>query len=204
LLYGYQFIGVNPSTGVYAFKDLNSDSLINSKDFNVFGNLEPKFYGAFSNNVRFKNWELELFFEFRKQYGASYLASSITNNPPGTMFNQPVLVINRWQKVGDQTDIQKYTATLGSAAYNAAQTFALTRNSGWYDDASYIRLKNVAVSYTVQNWLSKKIKIETIKVFLQAQNIATITKYKGADPETQSFLVLPPLKTITAGIQIIF
>lgn len=69
-------------------------------------------------------------------------------------------------------------------------------------DASFIRLKNLSVSYKLSNKVLERIKLEGLRFYIIAQNLFTITNYKGADPETQSLLALPPLKVLTAGIQI--
>jgi hypothetical protein len=77
-------------------------------------------------------------------------------------------------------------------------TFA--RSSGAYSDASFLRLKSLSVSYNLGN--SKKIKFQSARIFLNAQNLITITKYMGHDPETTSFYSLPPLRTIVLGFQL--
>jgi hypothetical protein len=71
-----------------------------------------------------------------------------------------------------------------------------------FSDASFIRLKNISISYTLPENFNSKIKVENIRVFVQGQNVATITNYKGLDPETQSVQSLPPLRVFTGGIQI--
>jgi len=204
LIKGYRFLGVDPATGVFAFDDINKDDKLDGKDFVALGNADPEYYGGMLNTVSFKGFEAEVFFEFTKQVGKNYLASVYNPYayPPGAMGNQPVAVLQRWQQPGDVTGIQQFSVTYGTPAFTALNY--LGSSGAVYSDASYIRLKNVAVSYSLPvDWLHKWA-IQNCRLYMQAQNLLTITHYKGSDPETQNFYALPPLKTITAGMQITF
>ena len=70
-------------------------------------------------------------------------------------------------------------------------------------DASFIRLKNLALSYSFPRKWQQKAKLQAARIYLQAQNLFTITSYRGLDPETQG-LSLPPLRMITGGFQVAF
>ena len=204
LIKGYRFLGVNTQTGVFEFSDINKDDKLDANDLVVLGNLDPKYYGGFLNTISFKGFEAELFFQFKKQNGKNYLASIYNpyGYPPGAMGNQPVNVLERWQMPGDVTGIEQFSTTYGTPAFNALNY--LSSSGAVYSDASYVRLKTLSVSYSLpQAWL-KKAAMQNARLYLQAQNLFTITKYKGADPETQNLYALPPLKTITAGIQFTF
>jgi TonB-linked SusC/RagA family outer membrane protein len=200
IIYLYHFLGVDPATGIYQFQDVNSDGTIDTKDYVASGNYAPKFYGGFSNDINYKRLELNVFFEFRKQIGQNYLAS--LTSTPGMMYNQPTIVLNHWQKPGDVSNIQKLSSNPGSLADNAQ--FTLPSSDGAYSDASFIRLKNISLSYNLpSNWL-QKMHLSNCRIYMLGQNLLTITNYKGADPEAQTFYTLPPLKTIAAGIQFTF
>jgi TonB-linked SusC/RagA family outer membrane protein len=195
----YQFLGVDPSTGIYHFKDINGDGTINRKDFVVSGNLDPKFYGGLQNSVGYKNWQLDIFFEFRKQVAQNYLASQ-SYYVPGLYFNQPTIVLSRWQKPGDNSTIQRFSQDFGTVFSAFASKLALS--NGVFSDASYIRCKNLSLSYNIPSLWMSKIRLESARIYLQAQNLFTITNYVGSDPENHNFYVLPPLRTIVAGIQL--
>lgn len=198
----YKYTGVDPESGVYTFDDTNGDGTITTDDYQVLGNLNPKFYGGLVNTVSYHNIQFEFMFEFKKQLGKNYLYQ-LYNSPPGFIINQPQIVLNRWQKPGDAAAVQQFIATYsGSSAELAANTLA--SSDGVYGDASYIRLKNVSLSYNLPVNLLNKLKMSGIKVYINAQNLLTITNYVGLDPETQNMYVLPPLKTIVAGIQLTF
>ncbi|MBS1747570.1 MAG: SusC/RagA family TonB-linked outer membrane protein, partial [Bacteroidetes bacterium] len=203
---GFLVSGVDPSTGVYTFVDKNGQPTATPSDDDYrknLGNLDPKYYGGFQNNLKLYRFELDIYFEFRKQTGRNYL-NDLVFYIPGTMNNQPSIVLGRWTKPGDITSIQKLTTRAGNPAYTAA---IMMRNSGaqiLYGNASYARLKNASLSYNFSGKVLSKLKLNTARIYCQAQNILTITKYEGSDPETQNLYKLPPLKTFTAGIQITF
>ncbi|TAM97995.1 MAG: SusC/RagA family TonB-linked outer membrane protein [Chitinophagaceae bacterium] len=205
IIRGYQYLGVNPKTGIFKFRDVNNDGIINFQDYVTLGNLDPKFYGGLNNNFTYKSFGLTIFFEFRKQWGKNYLASVYNPYvyPPGTMGNQPVALLGRWQKPGDKSSLQQFTTTPGTAAYNALNNFVYT-SGGIYGDASFIRLKTIALSYSIPQDLLKKAHVASTNIYLQAQNLLTFTHYQGSDPETQNLYALPPLRAITAGIQFTF
>lgn len=201
LLKGLHYEGVNKETGIFQFADINQDGHLDSKDYLPFGNLDPKFYGGFENRISYKGLQLEIFIEFRKQLGRNFLGFIYNPYvlPPGTMGNQPTIVLSRWQASGDNTSIQKYSSAFGTPAFTALNY--LSQSDAVYSDASYARLKNVSLSYVIPSSFLKKTHLTSSRIFIQAQNILTITKYKGSDPETQNLYALPPLKTFTAGIQ---
>jgi TonB-dependent starch-binding outer membrane protein SusC len=196
---GFTYTGLDPQTGLYTFEDLNHDGVINDGDYQYLGNTDPKFYGGLQNNITFRRFDLVFFLEFRKQAGLSYLKQFYT--PPGWIYNQPEIVMDRWQKPGDITDIQRFTSGY-SKAFTAMSALSLSDRS--YTDASFIRLKNIALSYRLPVSSLRRFHISNCRFYIEAQNLFTITNYQGADPETQNFYVLPPLKSIAAGIRLNF
>jgi hypothetical protein len=145
---------------------------------------------------------LGCFIQFTKQTGTNYL-KELSTYQPGNLSNQPVLVLDRWQAPGDMAPIQRFTPLNSSAAAVMARTLLPLSNAS-YSDASFARLKNVSLSYELPAKLVRKLKLREAKVFANAENLLTVTKYRGSDPETQNFYRLPPLKTIVAGIQLGF
>ena len=193
--------GVDPQTGVYQFADKNGHPTSTPSfpdDYTVIKDLTPAFYGGVSNRLQYKGFSFNVFFQFIKQQGFNY---ALNNSTPGSMTNQSVDVLSRWRKPGDHTNIQLYTTTdPGSAAY----TYYSSSSDGVVSDASFIRLKNASLSYSFPVKWSGRIKAQGARLYLQGQNLLTITNYKGGDPETKNAATLPPLKTITAGVQITF
>ncbi|MRG47930.1 SusC/RagA family TonB-linked outer membrane protein [Chitinophaga sp. SYP-B3965] len=195
----FQFADVDPATGVYRFVN-KSGQLTTSPAYGVDNIIifhpNPDFYGGVQNSLTYKGISLDVFFQFTKQRGKNMLTG--LNNSIGSMNNVPALFTERWQKPGDIARIQKYTTLQYGPASNS-QTAANNSDFGW-TDASYVRCKNVAISYNVQSKWIKKTFMKSARVYLQAQNLFTITNYMGADPETQG-LILPPMKTINGGFQ---
>ncbi len=195
----YHSTGVNPQTGVYTFQDVDNDGQISyPNDLTSYKQIAKSYYGGFQNNFSFKGWQLNIFFQFVKQTGFNY--QSTTYLAPGMISNQPVLVLNRWQNKGDQSPVQKFTQDAGSDAYTQYINESYLGDNTIVD-ASFIRLKNLALSWSLPDSWKQKIHFQQAKIYLQCQNLLTITHYPGMDPENQSINYLPPLKVVTAGIQ---
>ncbi len=197
----YRYEGVNPATGVMQFEDVNKDGLYNVADLQVTGDTDPDLYGGVSQYLRYKQVSLDVFIEFKKQRGRNYLYSLYSGNTvPGMRYNMPEIVLKRWQHPGDVTTIQRFTASSASAA--AAAGSRLLASDGIYGDASYVRLKTVAISWAMPAKLLERMHVQQAMLFVRGQNLLTFTKYEGADPETQNLYVLPPMKTFACGISI--
>ncbi|WP_202704131.1 SusC/RagA family TonB-linked outer membrane protein [Flavobacterium sp. UGB4466] len=193
----YHYTGIDPMTGIYQFEDFNKDGLITSpQDKQAIRDLNPKYFGGFQNTITYKNWQLDFLFQFVNQlnYNGSY-----TTGLPGAMANQPVGVMSHWQNPGDNATYQQYTTGVNSEAMDAFYKFYAS--DAMITDASYVRLKNLSLSYTIpEQWL-KGVKCRLV---FQGQNLFTITSYKGADPESRFTTSLPPLRVFTTGLQLTF
>ena len=194
----YHMVGVNDTTGIYEFasKGGPTNNPVFGTDNTVIINTSPKFYGGFRNTFIYKGFQLDLFFRFIKQTGVNFLYSNSVM--PGLEGNQPVTVLNRWRNPGDIKPIQRFNQDY--SLYNAYNDALFSDQA--YSDASYIRLKNVSLSYQVPTKWKAKIYSQEIRFFIQGQNLLTITKYKGWDPETLSSTSIPPLRVFTGGVQI--
>jgi hypothetical protein len=197
---GYGFLGVHPPTGVYQYNDLNKDGKLNHLDYGLIGTTDPAFYGGLTNTFKYKNWQLDIRLQFVKQKGLDPAYNFYTL--PGTLSNLPELFQSRWQKAGDSKSYQQVTQDYGSEAAEAYGN--LINSSAILTDASFIRVKNIALQYNIGSAAAHRLKLTNGQVFVQAQNLFTITKYKGLDPESQSTGNLPPLLTLAAGIKITF
>jgi hypothetical protein len=143
---------------------------------------------------------LDFLFQFVKQQGPT-VNYGYQSNSYGISDNKDLSALHRWQKPGDITNIPAASLTSGNPVYDAYQN-AYRFSSAVWGDASYIRLKNVSLNYDLSSYV-KKWKLNGVSVYVLAQNLFTITSYKGFDPETQG-TYLPPLKTITAGVKLSF
>ena len=199
----YRFAGVDPITGLYQITDAkgamtqNPDPLT---DKNYLIDLTPKFYGGFQNSVTYKILQLDIHFLFVKgKTGGTYLYNFIPGNlNNGAGGNQPVSVLDRWQKPGDVKFYQRFSQNqrLVKLLNNVSESNLI------YEDASYIRLRNVSLSLQLPDRWKAKIKAESARIYIQGQNLFTITGYHGLDPETTSSTSLPVLRVVTVGLQL--
>jgi TonB-dependent starch-binding outer membrane protein SusC len=193
------FYDVEPTTGQYRTLDINGNPTYTPtlNDATYIAKTFPKFYGGFENSFRFKNFQLDFIFQYMNQIGKPLLFNNGSAIYPGRFLsgfsNQPITVLDRWQKPGDDVAIQKFSNTLSSAS-------AITSNVG-YTDASYLRLKNLSLSWSLPQAYIRRLKIQNLQFYMQGQNLWTITDYQGLDPEVQGITSLPPLKIWTLGIK---
>ena len=126
----------------------------------------------------------------------------------------------RWQKPGDITDIPRLTTYSGDPDVNGGSANNYGGNvanlsSRYLEDGSFIRLKNVSLSYTVPGKITKKWGISNLKLYVSGSNLLTITNYKGLDPEVSSqgsnqntagydWATVPQSKTFTTGLNVTF
>lgn len=199
LIYKYKYTGVDPQTGLYTFRDVNKDGNLDQNDYQVSGNLDPKYYGGLGNSIRYKGFQLDFLFSFRKQMGMNYLGS-IWMLPGDIAFNLPTAYTNTWTHPGQQATLQRLTQTFGDA-YTSFNNFT-TLSNGVYGNASFVRLKNVSLGYTFPASWSRQAHMSLCRIYLQAENLFTFTSYQVGDPETQNLATTPPLRTIVGGIQI--
>ncbi|UPT70959.1 MAG: SusC/RagA family TonB-linked outer membrane protein [Flavobacterium sp. JAD_PAG50586_2] len=192
----YHLTGVNPTTGVYEFEDVNDDGILSAADdAQTVRDLNPEFFGGLQNTVRYKRFQLDFLFQFLKQLNWNAASQFPV---PGVFANQPTSVLGAWSQAGDIASTQLYTNGLNTAATSAYQRY--NQSDAAVSDASYIRLKNISISYNVPTHL----KGLECRLNAQAQNLLTFTPYEDGDPEFRSFNYLPPLRVISFAAEIKF
>lgn len=204
---GYQYNGVDPNTGLFSFRDVNKDGILNSQDILSVGDKDVRYYGGISNSLQYRHWLLDIFVEFRVQNGNNPLTQLYGNNPPGGLGygflnNQPLFVRTHWRSAGDESVLQRLTATSSSDAYKAIDNYLASGAKA--TDASFVRVKNISLNYRLPDRLLGKWHLFDARIYLQGQNLLTLTHYPFGDPETQNISVLPPLKTVVAGVRLNF
>ncbi len=192
MITGYHFTGFQ--NGVATVQDLNKDGVISQGlsqmlkgDFKEIGVATPKFYGGFSNTVSYSRFQLDFLLQFVKQLKGNIRAQN--QNMPGLMYNQDTHVLS---------DGFVPSASTASAAYKAYTSYYVYSDA-MYSDASFIRLKNVSLSYDFSRALLKPLKIKSAEIYVRGENLLTASHYFGFDPETGSSS-LPPLRRVIAGI----
>lgn len=199
----FHYTGVDPQTGQYTFYDKNHDGLItynpgHSNDDTYPINLSPKWFGGLGFDFAYGSLQLNLFFSIKKQIGGN---SSLYGNMPGTVnTNQSQSIIGRqWQKIGDIENVAKFSTQYPVSGFQFG-----VQSDGVYTDASFIRLSNLSLAYTISKNVLKRVGIRECSLYIQSNNLFVLTHYKGVDPETQNLGGLPPVRTIVGGINFNF
>jgi TonB-linked SusC/RagA family outer membrane protein len=192
----YHYEGVDPETGLYRFRDVNGDGKITADaDKTAIADLNPKFYGGLQNQISYKNWQLDFLFQWVRKQSINTAILGV----PGTMGNQTTAIGNHWHSNGDDAAYQLLTTGTNADAVKAFTNF--NASDGVITDASFVRLKNIALSYSLPaSWLGGG----SCKLMLEGQNLLTFTRYQGADPEFVAASSLPPLRIMTIGAQFTF
>ena len=166
----YEFKG-----GDAIYEDINHDGTINQLDIVYLGNSNPAAQGGFGLTFRYKKWSLRTSFTYRWDVDVVNSSRMAFENM-SSFDNQSVAVNWRWRKEGDITEIPR--AVNGSSnAYN------YLGSDRYVEDASYVRLSYVQLSYSFKpEWL-KKIGVKNLNLYASADNVAFWTKYTGLDPE---------------------
>ncbi len=201
----YQFLGIEPLTGAYQFVDENGNPTLSpqSSDLISYSNISQRLYGGIQNNISYKGVELDFTFQFVKKDAPVYYGDRPgVFNGTGNSGNQPTVVLSRWEKANDVAKLQRFSATYPSNLLNSWFNFQSSNAS--FTDASFIRLTNLALAWQIPEKWKKVASLKDIRLFINGQNLFTITKYKGLDPSTGSSTTLPPLRVFTIGGQVTF
>lgn len=160
--------------GDIRFRDLNNDGVINDKDRTVIGNPNPTWLFSMNNSVSYKG--LELSFYLQGVAGNKiYNANNIDNTGMSAAYNQTADVLKRWHGEGTSNSMPR--AVYGDPNQNTRVSDRFVENG------SYLRLKNITLAYNFpQTWL-EKMQINSMRLSFSCENVATITKYTGFDPE---------------------
>ncbi|QOG02149.1 SusC/RagA family TonB-linked outer membrane protein [Flavobacterium sp. MDT1-60] len=164
----------NAVAGDIKFKDVNGDGVINNSDRVILGNPFPKTTYSLNANFRYKGFDMNIFFNAvagNKIFNAVKY-TGLNASFPG--YNLLADSKNAWSPTNTDTNIPVLSSTDNNNNFGRISDF-------YIEDASFIRLKNVSIGYTVkENWLNGKAKL---RFFISGQNLFTITNYSGMDPE---------------------
>lgn len=220
--YGYQYEGVyhtweeinegprysyDVRPGDFKFKDVNGDGIINNNDKVFIGSPLPKFtYGFFLSGGY---WIFDYNISFQGSYGNKILNLMRLYNQGNTSYNYSVDRLNAWSEKNTSSDEPRYG--------NDAMNYDISINSKYVESGSYLRLKDVTLGATMPESLTKKIKINKLRVYGQVSNLFTWTKYSGSDPEIGrtansegtpeigvDYGVYPQALTVTCGLNFSF
>ncbi|GAB3951245.1 TonB-dependent receptor [Spirosoma harenae] len=189
--------GYGGTVGSQKVKDLNGDGTISAADQIITGNPNPNFIYGFSTNLSFKKFDFNAFLS-GSQGNDIYNASRLSFTMPLGQRNMLKGVVNRWTPTNPNNEFPA-----------PAQGGRMPISNYVVEDGSYLRCKNITLGYTLP-----RIKgIQNIRVYVSANNLFTITKYSGYDPEVNTYagsntaigidnLVYPQAKSFLGGLQI--
>lgn len=206
--------------GDQKYEDVNNDGYIDSKDLKVIGHALPKFIFGWTNQLSYKNFDLN--FLFQGTYGNDLFNGGrirLERGGEGTS----IALLDRWTTENQDTDVpafikesERTAAALPGSRLTARLRGNPTDNrlSRYVEDASYIRLKNITLAYNFPKAVLGSL-ISKLRVYASAANLITISDYTGYDPETSSFnnndaragidfSNYPTAKTYTFGIDLTF
>ena len=178
----YKEIGIDPQTGNAIYEDVDQDGKITTADRQICGNNWPDANGSFINDVKYKGFDLSVNFYYS-------IGNDVLNmmrffmEAGGTYGDKRSLLesqLDRWQKPGDVATLPRLTSKTnpdGSMNYGF-------QSSRYLENGSYLRLKNLAIGYTLPQQIIRKVGVEKARVYLNITNLFTITDYSGPDPET--------------------
>jgi len=184
--------GIGPGVLKLKKTTTTADSVIRTADRTVLGNVQPKFYGGWNNQFSYLGFDMSVFVNFsygNKTYNANKVAYGNVYQANGN--NILATYADRFRRFDDAGNIITDWDQL--ATFNAnAKIYAPTRGqpiltSDAIEDASFLRITNVTLGYTIaNNWLKKTNFISRIRIYATANNLYTFTKYTGYDPEAST------------------
>ncbi len=167
----------NFQAGDVHFVDQNGDGWISEADMVQIGDPNPDIYGNFYTSIQWKNFTLALDFKYSVgndifNYQRMQLESA------NGIYNQTTAVVNRWKYEGQVTDMPRTMSSDNDAWVNNERF-----SDRWIEDGSYLKLKKVRLTYKVPVSLSW---LQGLSVWGEANNVFTVTKYLGQDPEVSA------------------
>ncbi|MFO8098260.1 MAG: TonB-dependent receptor [Salinibacter sp.] len=219
VFYGLEYAGVDPEDGdaLFYVNEKNEEGEVidsetttdNAGEANrvVIGDPNPKFTGGFGNTLEYNGLQLQVLFNF--DYGSEIFGGGDEFKAANGRFldNQHVSQLDAWEEPGDQTDIPEPRLFENNGAQESSR---------YVYDGSYLRLKNVTLSYNLPSRLAQQLSVNNARIYVAGTNLLTFTDYRWWDPEVNAdfaagnvgfgneFYTAPQARRITGGIQLSF
>lgn len=199
------WVGIQPSAqaGDLKFVDLNNDGKITDEDRQYMGSATPKTTYAFTLGFTWKKLSASAMFQGVGGAKAMYVAKYMLLSDVEGNFNRSSEILDAWSPTNTSSDIPRLSKNDPNGNFSTA--------SDWYlEDASYLRLKNVTVSYdltdVLRKWQHIKERNGGLSVFFSGENLATFTKYPGMDPECGGWdaLKYPVSRVFSLGVKLTY
>lgn len=197
---GYNFLGVDPTTGKEVYEDINKDGIITTDDRKITGNPNPDYTLGMTNTFAYKGFDFSFFLH-------AVIGNDVFNGTwmylqaPTELDQQTTEVLRVWRKPGDITDIPQLADGL--------------KSSRFIENGTFLRIKNVTLGYTIPKDVLKKLWLKSARLYVSGQNLYTFTSYTGMDPEVNyystdniimgtDFFTYPQSRTILVGLNLGF
>ncbi len=197
--YYNDFAGVNPANGRPLWYDEHGNLTDQHRDGDkriLSGqSYHAPYFGGFTNNMVFGNFQLSAFFSFvLDRWMVNNTKYFIANQSNFGAYNQSADVLDYWKEPGDNVHYPVY-GTVPASIFD-------TR---FLEDASFLRLRNLTLAYTIPAEIVQTARLQSVRLYLQGQNLWTLTGYSGFDPEypwATELSAYPATRTVTVGIDI--
>jgi TonB-linked SusC/RagA family outer membrane protein len=175
----YTYRGGKPLLpGDVKYLDVNGDHQINDADRMIIGNGNPKAWGAFINNFKYKNFEFLLDIQYSFGNDVLFMSTHSGEDRVG-IANSYKSVLNAWTPANQNTPIAAIRDTRAGYVTNV--------DSHWVQNGSFIRGRNALLGYSFPQSITQKLKVSRLRIYTSAQNFFLATKYKGNDPEVTTY-----------------
>jgi tonB-linked outer membrane protein, susC/ragA family len=196
-------IQANAKAGDLKFVDYNNDGKIDDKDRQYCGSATPKTTYAFTLGATYKKLSVSAMFQGVGGAQAFYAAKYMTLSDVDGNFNRTKEILNAWSPTNTSSNIPRLSKNDPNSNFSTA--------SDWYlEDASYLRLKNLTVSYdlsgVLQKWSHLKERSSRMSVYFSGENLFTITDYSGMDPECGGWdaMKYPVSRVFSFGVKLTY
>ena len=189
----------DPQVGRIKYLDVNGDGKINTADQEWLGCDQPKFTAGLNLSASYKGFDVSLFFNgmIRDAWNNSKYYTDLFQCWNGNHSTRLLDALDAWSRY-EQTG----TYDCDTPALTAVDTNNESRSSDFYvENGSFIKLKTMTIGYSLPQNLLQKVNVRRARVYMQAQNLFTITGYTGADPEGLGY-TYPLPRTLTFGLSV--
>lgn len=195
--------GVPQQVGDTRYVDINHDGKITTADMHNLGSAQPKFTGGITNTFTYDHFDLSVFFQGSYGNKIFNLLQQSLERPTLTQ-NVSATLLNRWSPSNPNGTVAR-----------ATDSPVPQITDRYIENGSYLKLKNASLGYTFDNSVAEKIHAKQLRVYISGQNLLTITKYTGLDPEANfydndntkqgiDYGTYPPVRTFLAGLSVTF
>lgn len=193
----------NAVAGDLKFIDYNNDGKIDDKDRQYCGSATPKTTYSFSFGATYKKFSFSAMFQGVGGAQAFYAAKSVILSDADGNFNRVKDILNAWSPTNTSSNIPRLSMNDPNSNFSTA--------SDWYlESASYLRLKNLTLSYdltdVLQKWSHLKERNSRMSVYFSGENLFTITDYSGMDPECGGWdaMKYPVSRVFSFGVKLTY